>query len=180
MVYISSHHKEEIHKIVLYRDRFCKSRQLLFLPNCARSVFSEGKLGTSARAIPRNPSYKSQPQFSIKVYFWRLFTNQIKNTQRDVTVVINSTFTVIPTLPNLSVPSFTSVLFVYVCKILQKATSGCQDFSELILPLYEMSLPTKHFYIDQNLTNRFNARFKTKTTDYKANHKGIGQTGVKQ
>lgn len=157
----------------MYRDRFCKSRQFLFEPNCARSVFSEGKLGTSVCAIPRNPSYKPQPQFSIKVYFWRLFTNQIKSTQRDVTVVINSTFTITPTLPNLSVPSSTSCVFVYVCKILQKATSGCQDFSDLILLLYEMSIPTKYFYKDQNLTNRFNARFKTKTTDYKANHNGI-------
>lgn len=157
----------------MYRDRFFKSRQLLFLPNCVRSVFSEGKLCTSARAIPWNPSYKPQPQFSIKIYFWRLFTNQIKSTQRDVTVVVNSTFTITPTLPNLYAPLFTSVLFVYVCKILQKATSGCQDFSDLILPLYEMLLPTKYFYKGQNLTNRFSARFKTKTTDYKANHKGI-------
>lgn len=159
----------------MYRDRFCKSQQFLFLPSCARSVFWEGKLGTSARAIPRNPSYKPQPQFSIKVYFWRLFTNQIKSAQRDVTVAINSTFTITPTLPNLSAPSFTSVLFVYVCKILQKATSGCQDFSDLILPLYKTSLPTKYFYKDQNLTNRFSARFKTKTTDNKANHKGINK-----
>lgn len=158
---MSSHHKEESHKIVLYRDRFCKPRQFLFLPNCARSVFPEGKLSTSVCAIPRNPSYKPiiPPQFSIKVYFWRLFTNKKKSTQRDVTVVINSTFTITPTLPNLSVPSFTSLLFVYVCKILQKATSGCQDFSDLILLLYEMSIPTKYFYKDQNLTNRFNARF---------------------